>query len=142
MQPFEWDEKFSVHIPQMDAQHRQIIELLDAFRKCAQSSESRQLAPAAMEPLNQYAQRHLRREELVLRVRGYPEYAAHAAEHAVYLKKVALLQAQLERRDISIRITNFLTGWWKYHILHSDQEYARFFRGQAIAVTSTARPAA
>ena len=142
MAPFVWEQKYSVDIPQMDAHHRQIIELLEAFRKCAHSSESDQLVPAALEMLNLHARRHLRLEELMLRVRGYPGYAAHTEEHAVYVKKIASLQTQLHRRDISIRIANFLTEWWKYHILNSDQEYARFFRGMPAAIISTAPPAA
>jgi hemerythrin-like metal-binding protein len=138
MGPFEWDEKYSVHIPQMDAQHRQIIELLDAFRKCARSSESEKLVAANLEMVNRYGLLHLRREELMLRVRGYPNCVEHAAEHAVYMQRVASFQTQLDRRDIGVRITNFLTEWWRYHILNSDQKYARFFRRQAAAATSTA----
>lgn len=141
MGPFEWDDKYSVDIPQMDAQHRQIIELLDDFRKCADSSERDLLIPAALETVNRYAQLHLRREELMLRTRGYPRLAEHAAEHSVYLEKVASFQAQLDRRDIGFRITNFLTEWWRFHILNSDQKYARFFRRQE-AATSTELPEA
>ena len=85
MGPFEWDDKYSVDIPQMDAQHRQIIELLDDFRKCADSSERDLLIQAALESLNQYAELHLRREELMLRTRGYPKFAEHCWRRVVLL---------------------------------------------------------
>lgn len=130
MQPIEWTAEFSVDIPQLDAQHRHLIELLAELVKCANSSESGGLAPNALTEMNRYAERHLQREELLLRVRGYPGYAEHKAEHDAYREKLAALQANCERRDIGIRITNFLTEWWRFHILTSDQQYAHFFRSR------------
>jgi hemerythrin len=128
MQPFEWREEWSVDIPELDVQHRHLIELLAELARCTRSGESGQCAPAALRSLIAYAERHLRREELLLRVRGYPGYPGHKAEHDAYRKKVAALQTHADRRDLGIRITNFLTEWWKFHILITDQQYARFFR--------------
>lgn len=130
MQPSEWSEECSVDIPELDAQHRHLLELLSEIVKNAPSGESGGLGPALKE-LNRYAERHLQREELVLRVRGYPGYAEHKAEHDVYRTKLASLQAHSDRRDIGIRVVNFLTEWWRFHILTSDQQYARFFRSQS-----------
>jgi hypothetical protein len=65
---------------------------------------------------------------LLLRIRDYPGYAAHKAEHDAYRKKAVSLRLQYDRRDLGIRIANFLTIWWGSHILTSDQQYARFFQ--------------
>jgi hemerythrin-like metal-binding protein len=86
------------------------------------------LLPEAVDELTRYADRHLRREELLLRVRGYPRLAEHRAEHDEYRARVASLRAQLHRRDIGVRATNFLNAWWKEHILKSDMDYARYFQ--------------
>jgi hemerythrin len=128
VQRFQWSDEYSVGIPQLDAQHRQIIDLLGGFKACIDSAEADKLVPAALNKVNAYARFHLEREELLLRVRGYPEYAEHKTEHDAYRQKVTTLQSQLIRRDIAIRIANFLSEWWRYHILTSDQQYARFFR--------------
>jgi hemerythrin len=133
VQRFEWSDEYSVGILQLDAQHRQIIDLLGEFKACVDSAEADKLVPAALDKVNAYARFHLEREELLLRVRGYPEYAGHKAEHDAYRQKVATLQSQLIRRDVAIRIANFLSEWWRYHILTSDQQYARFFRRVAAA---------
>jgi hemerythrin len=127
VQPFDWSDEYSVGIPQLDAQHRQIIDLLSEFKACVDSAEAGKLVPAALDKVNAYARYHFEHEELLLRVRGYPEYAEHKAEHDAYRQKVATLQSQLIRRDIAIRIANFLSQWWRHHILTSDHEYARFF---------------
>ena len=131
MRVFEWSEDCSVHIPQLDAQHRQIIELLGELSRCAASAKANKLVPAALEKIHRYAQFHLQREELLLRVRGYPGYEEHKAEHDAYRERIAALKAMSDRRDIAVRITNFLTEWWNYHILTSDQQYARFFLSQS-----------
>jgi hemerythrin len=125
MQPLEWGEEFSVDIPQLDAQHRHIIELLGELRRNAHSAE---LVSTAFEQIIKYADWHLQREELMLRVRGYSGYAEHKAEHDAYREKVASLRAHSNRRDFGIRIANFLSKWWRHHILSSDQQYARFYR--------------
>jgi len=130
MQPLEWSAECSVDIPELDAQHRHLLELLSELVKCATSAESGGLAPTALKKLSTYAERHLQREELLLRVRGYPGYVEHKAEHDAYRKKLVALQAQSDRRDIGTRISNFLTEWWRFHILTSDQQYARFFRSR------------
>src|ERR1039458_8741066 len=81
MQPFEWREESSVGIPELDAQHRHLIELLGELVKCTHSAEPGGFAPTALTEMNRYAEQHLQREELVLRVRGYPGYTEHKAEH-------------------------------------------------------------
>jgi hemerythrin-like metal-binding protein len=112
----------------MDAQHRRLIKLLAELSASVQRGESRSLAPAALAEVVRYAEQHLQREELLLRVRGYPGYAEHKAEHDAYRQKIASFQLCRERRNLGIRIANFLTDWWKSHILGSDRQYARFFQ--------------
>ena len=124
----EWKEKYSVQIPKLDEDHRQIFTLLSELREGAYRQVGDRLVPQALQKLNQYALQHLRREELLLRIRAYPGYAEHKAEHDTYLAKVAGLQANLERRDMAVRIVNFLSEWWQGHVLNSDQRYSRCFR--------------
>src|SRR5271157_3698813 len=123
VQLFEWSEESSVGIPELDAQHRHLIELLGELAMCMHSGEGG-FAPAALKEVNRSAEWHLQREELVLRIRGYPGYREHKAEHDAYRKKAASLQVHSDRRDLGIGIVNFLTEWWKFHILISDQQYA------------------
>jgi hemerythrin-like metal-binding protein len=120
MQPFEWSEKCSVGIPELDAQHRHLLELLGELLRHMQSGEGDGLSAAALKELNRYAESHLQREELVLRVRGYPGYAEHKAEHDAYRTKLASLQLRSERGDLGVRITNFVTEWWRFHVLASN----------------------
>jgi len=130
MQPLEWSEDYSVGIPELDVQHRQLMELASELIRVVNLGESVKPDPVIVEKMAEYAERHLRREELVLRVRGYPDYLEHKAEHDEYRRKIVALRAQSDRRDLGVRIANFLNEWWRLHILISDQEYARYFKRQ------------
>ncbi|MGA2148008.1 MAG: hemerythrin family protein [Bryobacteraceae bacterium] len=133
MQAFEWTEKCSVGIPELDAQHRRLVELIAELVNCIQSGETGGQAAAALKELNRYAESHLQREELVLRIRGYPRYAEHKAEHDDYRARLAYLLVYSERGDFLVRLSNFVTEWWRFHVQGTDQEYARYFRAQSKA---------
>ena len=131
MKSFEWREEYSVKHPPLDAQHRKLLELISELVTSGQSGNNHsEVVRATLKKLDRYADWHLRCEELVLRVRGYPGYAEHKAEHDAYRKKVSELKGQQERKDIGLRVQNYLAEWWRYHILTSDREYARFFNPQ------------
>ncbi|MGA2113514.1 MAG: bacteriohemerythrin [Bryobacteraceae bacterium] len=128
MQLLEWSDKSSVGIPELDAQHRHLLELLNELLQRMQAGESEGATEAARKELMRCAESHLQREELVLRVRGYPGYAQHKAEHDGYRARFASLAAHADRGDFSVRLSNFVAEWWRFHVLTSDQQYARFFR--------------
>ena len=131
MLEIKWCEEYSVGIPELDTQHRQMIELLAGLVKFTSSGGVVDPFTALVE-VNRYAEHHLQQEEMILSVRGYPEYARHKSEHDAYRNKVAALQARAHRRSFGREITSFLVDWWKSHIVTSDQQYARFFRSQLV----------
>jgi hemerythrin len=124
MARLEWNDRFSVSIPGLDEQHREIFHLLNDLRDL-NSPES---DLTALEKLIQYAENHLRKEELILHVRGFPGYSEHKEEHDEYRAKLADMQASPHQTNRAVRLANFLALWWRHHIMTSDQKYAAFFR--------------
>jgi hemerythrin len=137
-----WNERYSVSVPQLDSQHRQILDLLQEMKQYALDRHAIERVPAAMETLNSYVLAHLRREERLLCAVHYPQYEEHRLEHDSYLEKVAAIQADLQhgRRDVAIRLVNFLRAWWTHHILTSDRQYGRYFLQRRKPVNPTAEP--
>jgi len=131
MQEIKWLEEYSVGNPELDAQHRKMIELLAGLVKFTNSGGVVDPSSAIAE-VNRYAEEHLQHEEMMLSVRGYPEYAQHKAEHDDYRGKAAALQARMHKRGFGKEITSFLVEWWRTHITTSDQQYARYFRSQSV----------
>jgi hemerythrin-like metal-binding protein len=123
----EWSDKFLVNIPRIDEQRQQLVQLLREF------CDSLARAPAdeatrALERLNHYAEGYLVREEMVLRIRGYPEFREHQAEHDFYRATLGeMIPHGTDLTNIR-RIGKFLSSWWREHIMVSDQRYAAYFR--------------
>jgi hemerythrin len=143
-QPYEpaWNQRYSVSVPQLDGQHRQILDLLQEMKQDALGAEAAERVPAVLEKLNWYVMLHLRREERLLSAVRYPQYEEHRLEHDSYLGKVAAIQADLQRgrRDVAIRLTNFLSSWWTHHILTSDRQYGRYILQRKTPGDARAQP--
>ena len=87
---------------------------------------------STLDRMDEYARMHFAEEERRLRGWQYPEFEEHKAEHGLYVAKVRYLREKLEhRRPDVFPLANFLRGWWTFHILTSDRQYARFIQRQA-----------
>jgi hemerythrin len=137
-----WNQRYSVSVPQLDSQHRQILDLLQEMKQDALGGEAAERVPAALEKLNRYVVLHLRREERLLSAVRYPQSEEHRREHDSYLEKVAAIQTDLQRgrRDVAIRLTNFLGSWWTHHILTSDRQYGRYILQRKMSGDAGAPP--
>ena len=120
MPQFVWTEKMSVGDPLMDAQHRQILDLLNTFNDLMTPADIRN----AVACMFRYADTHFRDEEALLERVGSPLLDKQRHEHHAFLSKAAELSGQ-DTADISlqIRLATFLTRWLMQHILTEDMKY-------------------
>lgn len=123
MQPFIWSEKISVGVPAMDAQHKQLIDLLNAF---ARHTDPGVAFDTIMRMFN-YAAVHFQEEETLLESVGYPELEIQKREHQTFLSKVTEFSAQnLSDPDLYVKIATYLTSWLLHHIMEEDLKYKPF----------------
>lgn len=120
MSAFNWTEKMSVGHPLMDAQHRQIIELLNSF----DDSFDPAIAFDAIVSMFRYARTHFHDEEMLLERAGYPGLERQKREHQEFLSKADELAKQ-DTRDYTLHISlaTFLVKWLKNHIEVEDMQY-------------------
>ena len=85
--------------------------------------------------LVQYTAAHFAYEERLMQLHGYPEYAAHKAEHEDLTRQVAQFYQEFQSGQIgiSIRLLSFVEDWLKQHIGKSDQGYAKLLTAKAVA---------
>ena len=131
----EWSDRYSVGVAKMDAQHRQLIDVLNELHKAMGAARAGEILPGLLQRLGQYAGAHLAEEERLLRTHGYPAFAQHKQQHDAYLTKVQSFQQQLARgqTSASIALLSFLRKWWTGHILNVDREYAGFLKAKGVA---------
>ena len=66
---------------------------------------------------------------------GYPDLAAHVAEHRALTRQVLAFQAKFEdgQSVLTVQVLLFLKDWLQKHIAASDQRYAPYLIERAVA---------
>lgn len=117
-----WNERFSVGVPSMDEQHKNLIELINALGPAA----SADAVSTGIAGMFNYAARHFKNEEALLLQSGYSELSAQQREHEAFLLKAANFSAQnLGDPELCSQIKAFLRSWMLHHILEEDMKYRR-----------------
>lgn len=132
MPSFQWDNRLATHLPQVDEQHRRLVQLIDRFGGLLERPGG-VTAPdidAALREVSDYAIHHFHDEESLMASAGVlPAYIAeHHAEHARFIEEVRLMGAHPAGGDnakMAEELQAFLTYWLGYHILGADQIMAR-----------------
>lgn len=129
------DPKYSIGVPEMDAQHAQWIHYIDEFRKAAtghiRDEEAIRVAEETLEQLLAYTERHFASEEHFLAAHHYPGLDAHKRKHAELKAEVVKLLAEVRAHAVNttpLKLNLFATVWLMDHIMHDDYDYARFLR--------------
>jgi hemerythrin len=130
MEEFLWSEAMSVGVPELDADHRKLIDLLSEVGRCVELNHA-DMTHEILLALFTYVKEHFAREERYMNDIGFPGLAAHQALHD--LLEQDIIEA-LEDQDVAgdpdlaLRVHSFLIHWLTRHILQEDQAYARFTR--------------
>ena len=133
---FPWREAYSVAIPQIDQQHKQLIKLINDMHAAMLAGNGRTTVAGILNELVRYTESHFAAEEALLRERGYSRLAAHQAEHRRLFGQVRELQEKSVAGTFtaSMEVMKFLKDWLANHILSNDLAYAREFAKSATPV--------
>jgi len=135
MSLIQWDEKLSVGIPSIDAQHQRLVALINSFHEALAAGRGREVIDRVLGDLVSYTQVHFTFEELLMKRYGYPGLSSHAALHADFTAKVREMLARPEagKPVVVLAVHKMLRDWLVQHIRGEDQKYA------ALLVESGAR---
>lgn len=125
-----WDEKYSVGVPSIDHEHRELIELINATHEKLLRAET---AGATLEFLGEIYGRiaaHFALEERLMRRNNYPHYAAHKADHECLLDEIREIMDDYEDKSVfdAAQLAGRLHAWFSVHFHSHD---ARLHRGLA-----------
>ncbi|MBP7211624.1 hemerythrin family protein [bacterium] len=132
---FNWsDERFSVHIQEIDEQHKMLISYLDELYDAMQKGEAHKILKPLLKKLVGYAQTHFATEEYYFRIFDYPESQKHEAEHDAFVEKVRKFQDDFNagKAMLSIEIADFLRNWISEHISIEDKKYSAFLNSKGV----------
>jgi hemerythrin len=124
---FPWKEAYSVRIPEIDAQHKQLIRLINDLHAAMLQRKGAEALDRILGDLVRYTDGHFAFEEALLQKRRYSGLAAHKTEHQQLTKQVVELRARVRAGTLAMtgQVMQFLKEWLANHILTRDQHYAR-----------------
>jgi hemerythrin-like metal-binding protein len=123
---FPWLEKYSVGIPQIDAQHQGLIRLINELHAAMGAGHGREAVGKILDELVRYTEKHFRFEENMLGQKRYTKLTAHQAEHKKLTSQVVELRNKFRDNSValSLEVFQFLRDWLANHIMGHDQQYA------------------
>jgi len=88
MQLLQWKTSFSVGVPAVDLEHRQMIQMInDVYEKVEDENDAKSVE-AALADIHAGISAHFALEERLMREAAYPEYGAHKYDHEELLDQI------------------------------------------------------
>lgn len=125
MSEFTWQDSYSVGVPELDDQHKVLIDLINQLETIEQDGGDMR---DVMNKLDWYVKTHFALEEDMMETAGYADLADHAAEHWEFEAWLKAAQSHMATagigNDILVQtVRERLKHWLKNHILVSDMAY-------------------
>ena len=121
-----WSEINSVNIKEIDAQHKGLVDIINELYDVDESDIN--IVDITIKKLIDYANNHLKYEEILFDKYNYPEKDEHKKMHNQYKEKINFFIKEYEsgNKKILIEIKKFLVNWWLHHINNIDIKYSDF----------------
>lgn len=115
MQHFKWTKAHAVHLPQVDAEHRNLYrmaeELHQAVRTGTEAARVRELVRSLVAAIEE----HFAHEERLMKSAATPDFEWHKLQHDTARKRIqAFTESPMEMLE-------FLSRWFKDHVGLTDR---------------------
>lgn len=131
----DWRAEFSVGVAIFDDEHRKLIALINQLHDAITTGASQNDLNAICDGLIEYTLMHFRHEEMYFDDWGYPDAAAHIANHAKLREEVFTYRQQIGEVDganLADEMMEFLRQWLTIHIMVEDRAYGEFLYDKGV----------
>jgi hemerythrin len=141
---FDWEDRFSVNVAEIDQHHRRLIDLINQLHEAIESCNELATIPSVLSELEtvasvltelvDYAKYHFGAEEKYMLEHAYPGYDQHRAEHLKFIERIQAFRQSFdkEKSRLSLDIVEFMIQWWRVHILDSDKKCGAFLNEKGV----------
>lgn len=131
----EWTTKMSVGVTQFDDEHKKLVAMVNELFDAVQGGRGKDALGKILDGLIAYTKTHFANEERFMQQHGYPDMAAHRAEHEALARQVVEVQQKYHSgatATLSMEVMNFLKNWLVKHIQGTDRKYTTFFNAKGM----------
>jgi len=131
---FEWSERFSVKVKEIDEQHQQLVGMINRLHDAMVANKGRELQKEIVSEMAAYTEFHFATEEKYMRQFGYAGYFEHKKEHEQFAAEAAELKARVDRGGLvlTLEVMTVLKDWLQNHILGTDMKYSGVFNANGL----------
>ena len=136
----EWSDDLSVKVPELDEQHKGLVEILNDLHEAMRAGEAKEKLGDILDRLIHYAEVHFATEEKYFDRLDPSDAESHKREHREFVEQVREFKEGFDNGSVllSVTVMNFLFDWARYHIQGVDksvepQSGAQAESGSAVA---------
>ena len=128
-----WKEEFSVRVPEIEIQHRRLLDIINKLHEAMHMGGKPEALKRVSDELVSYTRYHFGYEEQMLARAGYRGLEEHKRKHRAMVAQVEGFAAEITsgKASVSIKLMAFLKDWLSRHIMETDQQYATYLAGRA-----------
>ncbi len=128
-----WTPQLSVGVQPIDNDHKLLVSLINQLYYVIEDGQDRETVGSVLNAFCEYAEYHFEREEMLMRVCGYPDLKKHKKAHDAVKVKVNDVHddyAKSENMDLSEDVLDFIRAWFVEHLQKQDKLYQPFMEGK------------
>lgn len=123
----EWKDAYSVGVPAVDEEHRELIELINSLYDSMRSPEQDTDVREFLGEIYARIASHFALEELIMRQNEYDEYREHKLEHEQLLDEIRDIMDDYEDGKLldEAELARRLDAWFSEHFRTKDARLHR-----------------
>ncbi|MDJ0929386.1 MAG: bacteriohemerythrin [Gammaproteobacteria bacterium] len=127
MSLIEWKDSFSVGVPAVDHEHRELIALINRVHDNLVSGGSRDDVRQFVAELSARISAHFALEERIMREARYDQYKEHKQDHEALLDEIAEIADDIHTDAAALgdRLSTRLEAWFSEHFRTHDARLHR-----------------
>ncbi|MEO8596776.1 MAG: bacteriohemerythrin [Candidatus Solibacter sp.] len=125
---FQWDAELAIGVPQIDREHRHLIDLAAQMQAAMLKGAGKALLDELLDRLIAYTREHFLHEEDLMRGAEYPGLPQHVRQHDFLRTQVREMRMRASNGEVTmtIEVLQFLVEWIRQHIAVSDRKIAAY----------------
>jgi len=121
-----WKDSLLVGVPQLDTQHRKLVEIIDKLMGECEHGESRGEIEETLNSIIWHTKEHVRTEENLQAKYAYPGISAHKRLHAHFIMNLSALAQEFKQTGSNAvfigKLNKTLVDWFISHVGDEDKK--------------------